>query len=387
MVESLKTYTLQDNFTRYSPINRKTKFTSKSTNIYKLNDEGAVEDQSLWIVKENINSWIIREFIASGIYQHFLGDLASSSMLIKDDEFSNKVMLAVKYKSNFHMFNGVGDGLSAKLDENDIPFDCVVGRCEIDNGKLKHTNTETSLYNGKPIIGFELATVVSMFTEDQDTYRGMNYAIIADNDSLKVTRFDYDDSFTFMLPAKVVSDHHLLPLNVQFALTGSEYAYYNPAKPGYIKRMFEKEFIKNINSKNLLKALEEVSSVPIEKIREIVHERIETVSTYFSNEELKEIFNFDKLKKFVPDAKTITKSLEDFIVKVLNQRLSELKSTKNCFEIELAAMENNQTKLEELNDFIKENKNHCISMYKNSDYITPNELINLYKSVDYNDEL
>ena len=386
MAKYSKTFTLDKDFIKYAPVDRYSKSSSINTYIYKLIDEESAENQSLWIIKENINSWIIREFIAGGIYKYFLGDNASTMMLVKDSKYSNQIKLAVKYINNFHQFDNYGYEVAAKINADNIPFDCVIGGCEIQDGILKHNSINPSIYNGKPVLGFEVATILSIFIDDRDIDNGINYALINDGDSLKVTRFDYDDSFSFMVPTHVVSDHHLLPRQIQYMID-SQYIYYSLAAPGYLKTKFGKELVKKIDSEKLLEALDAVASTPIAEIRKIIHERMEVVSSYYLSNQLNKIFNFKKLKEFTPEAINTANALESFLVKVLDDRLDELKPTKNCFEVELAALGHNQTKLAELESFMEDGEQKCTSMYKNYEAITPYELANLYKFTEFNDEL
>ncbi|AIF81325.1 hypothetical protein I862_03825 [endosymbiont of Acanthamoeba sp. UWC8] len=386
MAKYSKTFTLDKDFIKYAPVDRYSKSSSINTYIYKLKDEESSSNQSLWIIKENINSWIIREFIAGGIYKYFLGDNASTMMLVKDSKYANQIKLAVKYINNFHQFDNYGYEVAAKINADSIPFDCVIGGCEIQGGILKHNSINPSIYNGKPVLGFEVATILSIFIDDRDIDNGINYALINGGDSLKVTRFDYDDSFSFMVPTRVVSDHHLLPWQIQYMID-AQYIYYSLAAPGYLKTKFGKELVKKIDSEKLLEALDAVASTPIAEIRKIIHERMEVVSSYYSSNQLNKIFNFKKLKEFTPEATNTANALESLLVKVLDDRLDELKTTRNCFEVELAALGHNQTKLSELENFMEDGEQKCTSMYQDYEAITPYELVNLYKFTEFNDEL
>lgn len=138
-----------------------------------------------FIVKELPFTWLVNEYVSSKIYRLILGDaLIADTVLFHSPNKRKKpkfvcrgdVKLAVK------MFE---PGTFNDVSNEGVPFECLINTC-----KQKYS-------------GYILAHLTSLLLAENDACSGTNFGVVKLRDNSNITRFDMDESLSFLIQTGV----------------------------------------------------------------------------------------------------------------------------------------------------------------------------------------
>lgn len=251
-----------------------------------------------WIIK-NPNSakdyhWVLHEFVSSKLYSHFLGtDLTAEIKLIYDQK-KKKALIAIEKLDNFIKFDPTTQKQNKNV--NPFPWNCIKSRCQIDeNGKVKILQNDiASKYLNKPIVGFEIANLISNFVNDGDINSGNNFMLINKPNEYVVSRFDYDDSLKFFDQFDIAKGFKHRDIN-----TGQLSPYFGVSAEAYFY-MNEDAFRKSnkYDIVQIKRAINKFTQTNWSGIKTIIDEAFIEVSKYFTEEDVKTWYDIEKLDCF-----------------------------------------------------------------------------------------
>lgn len=215
--------------------------------------------------------------------------------------------------------------------------------------------TKISTYNGKPIEGFELSNLVSIFCYDEDTKHGNNFALIEQDNITRIVRFDFDNSFKFFDYFSISKGY---ALRKEIAYLRADATHY------YLQLDDEFKSYKNKNLQNILDAFGRFFDVPLADILSTVDSAFIELERYYSDEDISQMYNIEQLNckkysqlsldlismqdrhkqfcEFDDNAKPLEK-LKSSIKYFLTRNYDYMQEFYICTKVEVALHQNNVT--------------------------------------------